>query len=392
MKSYLIMMAVRLLEMRRLLKPTGSVYLHCDPTASHYLKMMMDTVFGAANYRNEIVWRRTGAHGGAKRWGPIHDTLLFYSASKDHRWNRTYQSYDPDYVAKFYRYEDDHGRYRPVLLTGPGTRQGSSGLPWRGVDPTASGRHWAVPSDRALPKWVKKPQNHDELTCQEWLDVLEEQGMILWPKKKGATPNYKRYLSVAPGNAIQDVIWDIRPVSSQAKERVGYPTQKPLALLDRIIEASSNEGDVVLDPFCGCATALVSADSLNRQWVGIDLSALAAELVKSRLHKEKGIFGAIHHRTDLPRRTDQGPIPHYRTHKHTLFGKQEGRCKGCRHEFLFPNFEVDHVVPKSQGGGDEVENLQLLCNACNRRKGVKSQAQFLAEMKADYGAIWEGRR
>lgn len=216
--------------------------------------------------------------------------------------------------------------------------------------------------------------------------------MILWPKKEGAAPNYKRYLSVAPGNAIQDVIWDIRPISSQARERVGYPTQKPLALLDRIVEASSSEDDVVFDPFCGCATALVSADSLNRQWVGIDLSPLAADLVEARLKREKGLFHEIHHRTDIPLRTDQGHVPHYSTHKHTLFGRQEGRCNGCGIVFPFRNFTVDHVEPRAHGGTDHLDNLQLLCNACNSRKGTKSQAQFLAEMKADYGAIWEGRK
>ena len=389
MKSYLIMMAVRLLEMRRILKPTGSVYLHCDPTASHYLKMMMDTVFGAANYRNEIVWKRTSSHNRAKRWGPVHDTLLYYGEKPT--WNRTLQPLDPDYIRRFYRHEDEHGRqFRVSDLTGSGPRSGDTGQPWKGIDPTQRSRHWAIPHRRALPAWFRFPDDYDDLTTRQRLDILDKQGLIYWPPR-GSMPAFKRYLLPTSGQPVTDVIVDILPVQTHAKERVGYPTQKPLALLDRIIEASSNEGDTVLDPFCGCATALVSADSLDRQWVGIDLSPLAAELVKSRLHKEKGIFGAIHHRTDLPSRTDQGPIPHYRTHKHTLFGKQEGRCRGCRHEFLFPTFEVDHIVPKSAGGGDELRNLQLLCNACNRRKGTKSQARFLAEMKADYGAIWEAR-
>ncbi len=179
---------------------------------------------------------------------------------------------------------------------------------------------------------------------------------------------------------------------NKGTEYVGYPTQKRLALLDLFVKASSNEGDVVFDPFCGCATALVSADSLNRRWVGIDLSPLAAALVESRLRQEKGMFHEIHHRTDIPVRTDQGPIPHYRTHKHTLFGKQEGHCAGCRISFPFRNFTFDHVAPRAHGGSDHLDNLQLLCNACNSRKGTKSQAQFLAEMKADYGAIWEEGR
>lgn len=389
MKSYLIMMAVRLLEMRRILKPNGSVYLHCDPTASHYLKMMMDTVFGAKNYRNEIVWKRTSSHNRAKRWGPVHDTLLYYGEKPT--WNRTLQPLDPDYISKFFRYEDDKGRFQVGDLTGPGTRTGDTGKPWRNVDPTEKSRHWEVPPDRALPPWFEFPVGYADLKARERLEVLNSQGLIYWPLR-GSIPRFKRYLLPTSGQPVTDVIVDVLPVQTHAKERVGYPTQKPLALLDRIIEASSNENDVVFDPFCGCATALVSADSLNRQWVGIDLSPLAAELVKSRLHKEKGIFGSIHHRTDLPKRTDQGPVPHYRTHKHTLFGKQEGRCAGYRVVFPFRNFEVDHIIPASKGGTDHLDNLQLLCNACNRRKGTKSQAHFVAEMKADYGAIWEGRR
>ena len=248
-KSYLVYMAARLLEMRRLLKPTGSIYLHCDPTMSHYLKLIMDAVFGKPGYKNEVIWRRTGAHGRAKRWGPIHDTILFYTNSKPYTWNRTYQAYDPEYVQKFYSQEDDYGCYQPVALSGPGIREGSSGSPWRDRDPSVLNRHWELPPDRALPSWiVATPPNYSEIMCQERLDVLDRQGLIVWSNKPGAIPRYKRYLSVAPGNAIQDIIWDIRPISSRARERVGYPTQKPLALLDRIIQASSKENDVVLDP------------------------------------------------------------------------------------------------------------------------------------------------
>ena len=159
------------------------------------------------------------------------------------------------------------------------------------------------------------------------------------------------------------------------------PNPEPVALLDRIIKASSNPGDIILDPFCGCATACVSAESLGRQWIGIDLSPVAATLVESRLRDQFGIFAEIHHRTDIPRRTDLGDLPNYRTHKHTLFGKHEGHCGGCRMAFPFRNFEIDHVIPRAKGGSDHADNLQLLCGACNRAKGTGTQAELIAKLR-----------
>ena len=213
------------------------------------------------------------------------------------------------------------------------------------------------------------------------LDALAEHDLIHWPKRGRGFPRLKRYAEALAGRRVNDVFDDIPPVNSQAQERTGYPTQKPLALLDRIIAASSNPGEVVLDPFCGCATACVSAESLGRQWIGIDLSPVAATLVESRLHDQFGIFAEIHHRTDVPRRTDLGELPNYRTHKHHLFGVQEGRCAGCRMVFPFRNFDVDHVIAQSKGGSDHRENLQLLCPACNRLKGTGSQAALIAKLK-----------
>ena len=187
---------------------------------------------------------------------------------------------------------------------------------------------------------------------------------------------------------LQDIWADIGPISSRSKERIGDPTQKPLALLERIIKARSNEGDVVLDPFCGCATALAAAETLNRQWIGIDLSSLAVQLVLSRLQKAaddgallaSGWLPEVHHRTQTPRRTDVGKLPPYKTHRHTLYGQQEGRCAGCRHHFPFRNLTVDHIVAKSKGGTDHIDNLQLLCGACNSMKGTIRQAAFHAKL------------
>lgn len=280
--AYLIFMVQRLLYMKSLLRPTGSLYLHCDPTASHYIKIMMDGIFGHDNFRNEIVWKRTGAHGRARKWGPIHDTLLFYSASDNYTWNRVFEKYDQSYIDNFYRFHDEHGQYRLVTLDGPGVRSGSSGTPWRGTDPGTKGRHWEVPPDRALPDWFIHPEGYAQMTVQERLDVLDAAGLIYWPKR-GVVPQYKRYLNVAEGNPVQDIITDIGPISSQATERLGYPTQKPVALLDRIIRASSNPGDVVFDPFCGCGTTIYAAHEAGRQWIGCDIAILSIKLIREVL-------------------------------------------------------------------------------------------------------------
>ncbi len=378
MKSYTIMMAVRLIEMKRILKDTGSLYLHCDPTASHYLKLIMDAVFGRDNFRNEIVWKRTSAHSGARRFGPIHDVLLFYSKSKKYRWNRVYQPYDQDYIKNNFRREDANGRkYKTGDLTGAGTRDGESGQPWRGHDPTSKGRHWAIP--RNFPGAENVPESTIEA-----LEYLDEIGRIYWPPR-GSVPSFKQYLDEMKGMAAQDIIADIGALKSRSKEKVGYPTQKPLVLLDRIIRASSNAGDLVLDPFCGCATACVAAERLSRQWAGIDLSAKAAELVKTRIEQDNPLLFSQHpliHRTDIPQRTDQGALPNYRTHKHRLFGEQEGRCGGCKFMFPFRNFTIDHKVPRSKGGSDHYENLQLLCAACNSVKGDRSQEYLLSRLES----------
>jgi DNA modification methylase len=291
--AYLIYMVQRLLHMKILLRPSGSIYLHCDPTASHYIKIMMDGIFGHKNFRNEIIWQRTGAHGRAKRWGPIHDVILFYTASDKYTWNRVFEKYDESYVENFYRFNDTHGRYRLVTLDGPGTRTGSSGQPWRDVDPTTKGRHWELPPDRALPQWFSHPDGYESMTVQERLDVLDAAGLIYWPPR-GSVPQYKRYLDVAEGNPIQDIITDIRPLASQSNERLGYPTQKPVALLKRIVAASTNEGDTVFDPFCGCGTTVYAAHELGRKWIGCDIAILAVRLMREVLTEKYRLVEGTH--------------------------------------------------------------------------------------------------
>ena len=271
MMAYLVMMTPRLVELQRILKPSGSIYLHCDPTASHYLKAVMDTVFGKDRFLSEIIWKRTSAHASSRRPGAVHDTILLYSKSDTHTWNRQYQPYDEAYLQTFFEMRDEDGRrWKRTDLTGAGTTQrGESGRDWRGIDVTSKGRHWAY--------------THAEL------DRLDADGLIHWPNRPGGMPRLKQYADEMPGVALQDIWTDIRPIHNLSNERLGYPTQKPEALLERIILASSNEGDVVLDPFCGCGTAIAAAQRLNRKWLGIDITHLAVALMKHRLKTGFGI-------------------------------------------------------------------------------------------------------
>jgi DNA modification methylase len=259
--AYLVMMAIRLVELHRVLKPTGSLYLHCDPTASHYLKIVLDTIFGKMNFRNEIVWKRTTAHSDPSRWGRVHDTLFFYTKSENYTWNSVFMPYDEEYKARF-RYTDPDGRrWADYDLTAKGLSGGGYTYTYKGVTSL-----WRVPL--------------------ETMKRLDAEGRLHFTKSGGI--RLKRYLDELPGLTIQDVITDIPPINSQAKERLGFPTQKPVALLERIIQASSNEGDLVLDPFCGCGTTIIAAQKLKRRWIGIDITHLAISLMKYRLHDTFG--------------------------------------------------------------------------------------------------------
>ena len=279
MMAYLTMMAVRLVELHRVLKPTGSIFLHCDPTASHYLKLVMDAIFGPKNFRNEISWKRTFAHGSSNRFGPIHDIIFFYSKSDHFKWTNLKISHDQEYITKHFNFvEPETGRvFQPISLTGAGVRRGDSGKPWRDIDPTSVSRHWALPANIITKLDIKA------ISTQEKLDALDSAGRIFWPQKIGGTPRLKFYVDELDGAAIPDMWIDIPPISAQATERLGYPTQKPEALLERIIKAGSDEGDVVLDPFCGCGTAVAVAERLRRRWIGIDITHLAIKLIKQRL-------------------------------------------------------------------------------------------------------------
>lgn len=308
-KSYLIYMAARLLEMHRILKQTGSIYLHCDPTMSHYLKLLMDAIFGRKNFRNEIVWCYRGPANVKRHFPRKHDIILFYSKNQN-----------------IFNKEDIRVPYTNLKT---------------GVHITKTGDFFE--------------NSHNK----ERLDDLKEVGKV--PESWWA---------------------DIANLFGKNKEQIGYPTQKPLALLERIIKASSNKGDVVFDPFCGCATTCVAADRLHRNWIGIDISSKAVELVVERIKKDQGWFQEIIHRTDIPHRTDLGDIPPYNNpaNKTTLYGEQSGNCNGCNTHFETQHLEIDHIIAKSVGGTDHIDNLQLLCGHCNRIKGNRGQEYLITKL------------
>ncbi|MGA2678699.1 MAG: DNA methyltransferase [Sedimentisphaerales bacterium] len=264
-QAYIDFMLPRCVELHRVLKKTGSFYYHCDWHASHYVKIMLDRqVFGENNFQNEIVWKRTSAHNDPNKYGNVNDSIFFYTKSDAYTWNPQYQPYDEDYLETFFDEKDSDGRrYKRMDLTGAGVTKGESGEPWRGIDVSSKGRHWAYSPSK--------------------LDEFDKQGRIHWPKKSDGMPRLKQYVEDLPGVPLQNVWTDIRPLHNLAAERLGYPTQKPLALLDRIIKASSNPNDIVLDAFCGCGTALVAAENLDRQWIGIDVSPTACNVMAKRL-------------------------------------------------------------------------------------------------------------
>jgi DNA modification methylase len=266
MLAYLSMMAPRLLELRRVLRSAGSIYLHCDPAASHYLKMLMDAIFGAKCFRNEIVWKRAttvkGNFGqGSRLWSPNTDSLLFYTKTDTYTFHQPFADYSTAYVESAYRHvEAGTGRrYRLVSMIGPGgAAKGNPLYEFLGVT-----RYWRY--------------------SQERMQELFDKGLIV-QTKPGTVPNRKYYLDEGKGVAVQTLWDDIGNLQAADAERLGYPTQKPVALLERIIQASSDEGDTVLDPFCGCGTTVAAAQHLNRRWIGIDVTHLAIGLIKTRMH------------------------------------------------------------------------------------------------------------
>ena len=264
--AYLVNMAPRLVELRRVLKPAGSLYLHCDPTMSHYLKVLLDAIFGAERFRGEVTWLRTTTHNDAKRWSPNADILLYYGKAAAVTWNVAYSEYDPAYIESKYRYtEPDGRRYRLDNMTSPNPRPNLT-YEWKGHQPPQNGWRFS----------------------RETMELLDQEGRIWYPQSKEKRPQLKRYLDEQSGVVVGNVWTDISPINSRAAERLGYPTQKPLRLLERIINASTNPGDVVLDPFCGCGTTIDAAQRLGRRWIGIDITFIAVDLIEKRLQHAYG--------------------------------------------------------------------------------------------------------
>lgn len=295
MLAYLSMMAPRLIELQRLLKPTGSLYLHCDPTASHYLKLLLDAVFGPQQFRSEIVWKRSSAHSDAKQgrkdYGHIHDVILFYSKSDEWTWNTVFVPYDAEYVAQRFGNSDARGSYKDADLTAakPG---GDTSYEWRVKQPEGGAWTHDLTDEHLTPRSGWEYKGVYPSSGRFW--AYSRENMVAFARDdklhyfSSGQPRLKQYASELAGVPLQDLWTDIAPINSQAQERLGYPTQKPEALLERIIRVSSNEGDTVLDPFCGCGTAVAAAQKLGRRWTGIDITHLAINLIRTRLRDAYG--------------------------------------------------------------------------------------------------------
>jgi len=306
MMAYLTYMAQRIVEMHRILKDTGSIYLHCDPTASHYLKVLMDEIFGKSNFRNEIAWCYRGAGYPKNDFGKRHDILLRYSKTQNYTFNldAVREDYAPATKERFSHY----------------------------IGNKRKGKDFG---EQTLNPLGKQPD--------DW--------------------------------------WQIQPIAPSSKERTGYPTQKPLALLKRIIEASSNPGDIVFDPFCGCATACVAAQQLGRKWIGIDIEKQAVDVLIERLSDDAGLFSDFIATSIPPKRTDIKDDPITQSVKERLYKDQEGKCRACGLEMAIFQFEIDHIIPRAKGGGDYYENYQLLCPHCNRTKGDRPMEYLRTKIK-----------
>jgi site-specific DNA-methyltransferase (adenine-specific) len=365
MMAYLTHMAVRLVELHRVLKPTGSIYLHCDPTASHYLKVLMDAVFGKECYQNEITWKRTFTHGDSKTWSRASDKIFFYTKSaSDFAWNAPYEPLSADYIESHYKSRDPDGRrYQLTSILSPSPRPNMT-YEWKGFPPPHMG--WRFSKETMA--------DHDK------------NGLIWYPLKADGTldtskrPRFKRYLDQQKGAVVTTVWADISPVNARANERLGYPTQKPVSLLERILSASSNPGDVVLDPFCGCGTTVHAAEKLGRQWIGIDITHLSISLIEKRLKDAfPGISFEVHGAPkDLEGARDLSNRDKYQFQWWAVSlvdavpfgGKKKGADGGIDGHIFFRSgaTTVEKAIVSVKGGGVGVKDIRELIAVVDRER------------------------
>ena len=443
--AYISFMAARLIHCHRVLKPTGSIYIHCDDHANSYLRMLMDAIFGADNFRNELMWRRATSHNDSGRYGRITDYLLYYAKSPNPYWDgeAIHTPKSDAELQRAYPSTDERGRFRSADLTGAGVRMGESGRAWKGYEVTDRARHWAIPRVGKYAEYIERnfiPGYRGIQGVHERLDALDAAGRFAHPSR-GRWPGLKRYADADQGNPPQNLILNptgFTNFSASGGEFTGYATQKPLELYERVIKASSREGDAVLDIFAGCATTAVAAERLNRQWIACDMAYRSWTMLKRRFYlngyalsdmtdstpkalmgPNPGLQTALQEATsrtigpaDLPSRDDEDPVAvpdlrpvrqRGRVQNSTWSGripKEEAkdilisefghRCWGCGYEPRRPNgtwddtlLEIDHIrarkAAEGRRGNDELYNLALLHRTCN---GIKRNSMTLEELRA----------
>ena len=363
MKAYITYMSQRIIEMKRILKKTGIIYFHCDNTASHYVKIVLDRIFGKNNLINEIYWKRLvvsgkGSQYKSRKFGSNTDVLLAYSKSKDYYFH-PYRKISKEEMQVKFPYGSEPNRYKlgtRIFRSPAAGDRPNLCFEWRGHKPPSTAG-WAMSKDR-LEEEYKKGNI-----------IIKENG------KLERRVYEKDYIGEPIGN-----LWtDLEPIS--ASERTGYPTQKPLSLLRRIIETSSKKGDLILDPFCGCATTCVASQQLDRRWIGIDISETSAKLVANRLGDDGGLFTNFVNLKNPPKRKKIKEIKITKNIKEKLFDTQKGKCNACDVEFEIRNLEIDHIIPKAANGGDYYENFQLLCSSCNRVKGDRPMSYLKMKLE-----------
>ena len=376
--NYLVFLTIRLLECQRVLKDTGSIYLQCRPDSVHYLKAIMDAIFGRELFKSDITFKRVVPSGGEKRWRWAHDSLLFYAGPRKHRWNQVPQPPTPEFLSQ-YSFDDAMGHYQPSPLLHEGLAGDDRDTAWRGYDPTAKERHWEVPLyllERHYPD-----VDLDALSTHEKLDMLDRCGMVHWPKL-GVVPRYKRHIDLMDGERLSDVVTTIGQIDQKTQEGAGWPGQVPKALLEIIILASSNEGDTILDPFSGSGTACVVAETLNRSWIAIERAPEGFNVLESRMRREANGTD-IWKPMEVPWRTDQrepsGPVVGSEA-KETLYEKQQGKCAGCKYELPIHVLTLARAERTQKAQATGSENLLLLCHRCNTLRGERDEFYLTARL------------